>query len=371
MSGENRMENNIIHISPKTSISSEEKNAACSLVTVIVPVYNVEKYLSRCVDSIINQSYKNLEIILVDDGSTDSSGAICDEYANKDSRVKVIHKENNGVSSARNTGLDSANGVYIAFVDADDYIELDLVTKAYRSITDSGADLLKFGVYEEYYAVTGQLVTSKPFSPNNFLVDNKESIKAKAVELELVPLFGYMCNSFYRNCKMSYTRLNHKIKVNEDFDFNIRYINNISCMQGIDYCGYHYAKRENESVSTSINPTYYRDHMRKITGFLEIYEGVSNMPKVVRSNVFWLYTRFIYSAVARADVKCRTSVIKTVIRDDIYKLFRETEFSNLSVKQKLMIFFLKIDSPIIINILVCLIVMIKRYLPEIFLQVKR
>jgi len=352
-------------------VAVEKKNAAGSLVTVIVPVYNAKKYLCQCIDSIINQTYEDLEIILVDDGSTDGSSAMCDEYANKDSRVKVIHKRNDGVSSARNVGLDSANGVYIAFVDADDYIELDLVAKAYEAITASGADLLKFGLYEEYYAATGQLVTSKAFSPKNFLADNKERVKAKAVELELVPLFGYMCNSFYRNCKLHSTRLNPKIKVNEDFDFNIRYINNISCMQGIDYCGYHYAKRENESVSTSINPTYYQDHMRKITGFLKLYQGVQNMPDIVRSNVFWLYTRFIYSAVARADVKCRSSVIKTIVQDDNYKLFRETDFSNLSIKQRLMIGILQSGNPIIISILVYLIVMTKRYLPNFFLQVKR
>ena len=93
------------------------------LITVIVPVYNVEKYLTRCVDSIINQTYKNLEIILVDDGSTDSSPAICDNYAKKDSRINVIHKQNNGASSARNAALDIASGDYIGFVDSDDYIK--------------------------------------------------------------------------------------------------------------------------------------------------------------------------------------------------------------------------------------------------------
>lgn len=94
-----------------------------NLISVIVPVYNVEDYLDRCVESIINQTYKNLEIILVDDGSTDSSGKKCDSYALKDSRIKVFHKENGGVSSARNMGIDSASGDYIGFVDGDDLLE--------------------------------------------------------------------------------------------------------------------------------------------------------------------------------------------------------------------------------------------------------
>ena len=93
------------------------------LISVIVPVYNVERYLRRCVDSILAQTYENLEILLVDDGAVDSSGAICDEYAAKDARVQVIHKPNGGLSSARNAGLDRARGEYLAFVDSDDWIE--------------------------------------------------------------------------------------------------------------------------------------------------------------------------------------------------------------------------------------------------------
>ena len=96
------------------------------LISVIVPVYNVEDYLDRCINSIINQTYKNLEIILVDDGSTDSSGRKCDDFALKDDRIKVLHKENGGVSSARNAGLDVATGDYIGFVDSDDTIESNM-----------------------------------------------------------------------------------------------------------------------------------------------------------------------------------------------------------------------------------------------------
>lgn len=102
------------------------------LLSVIVPVYNVENYLARCVDSILDQTYENLEVLLVDDGAKDSSGAICDAFAAKDSRVKVIHKVNGGLSSARNAGLEAAAGEYIAFVDSDDWIEPD----AYAHLMD-------------------------------------------------------------------------------------------------------------------------------------------------------------------------------------------------------------------------------------------
>ena len=111
------------------------------LISVIVPVYNVEKYLERCIQSICNQTYKALEIILVNDGSTDSSGYICDQYAKADSRIKVIHKKNGGLSDARNYGIDLASGDYIAFVDSDDYVELQMYEYLLKALKENEADL--------------------------------------------------------------------------------------------------------------------------------------------------------------------------------------------------------------------------------------
>ena len=110
----------------KIGINSNMIKDKCNLISVIIPVYNVEKYLDKCVKSVINQSYSNLEIILVDDGSPDNCPQLCDDWANKDERIKVIHKKNGGLSDARNAGLDIATGEYIAFVDSDDYIESDM-----------------------------------------------------------------------------------------------------------------------------------------------------------------------------------------------------------------------------------------------------
>lgn len=121
-----------------------------SKVSVIIPVYNVEAYLEECVDSVINQSYRNLEIILVDDGATDSSGRMCDEYATVDPRIRVIHRENGGLSAARNTGLDVATGEYIYFLDSDDYLELSAISDLVSTIEEENADFVFCDAYVFY-----------------------------------------------------------------------------------------------------------------------------------------------------------------------------------------------------------------------------
>lgn len=120
------------------------------LISVIVPVYNVEAYLERCVNSILRQTYKTLEIILVDDGSTDKSSKMCDEFAGKDERIKVVHKQNGGLSDARNAGLRVASGAYIGYVDSDDWIEDDMYEKMYRSCVMHDAQLCVCRYFREY-----------------------------------------------------------------------------------------------------------------------------------------------------------------------------------------------------------------------------
>lgn len=121
------------------------ENRMNDLITVIIPVYNVEPYLERCIRSILNQTYRDIEIILVDDGSSDNSGKICDKYAEIDSRIKVIYEQNAGLGYARNSGLQVANGKYVVFVDSDDYAELSMVENLYRCLKKNNADTVIAG----------------------------------------------------------------------------------------------------------------------------------------------------------------------------------------------------------------------------------
>ena len=137
------------------------------LISIIVPIYKVEPYLNKCVQSIVDQAYRDLEIILVDDGSPDNCPAICDAWAAKDSRIKVIHKENGGLSDARNAGLAIAKGDYVAFVDSDDYIEPAFIADLYDALSRTGSDIAECGV--SYVDETGVVLKHRPVSPEKEL----------------------------------------------------------------------------------------------------------------------------------------------------------------------------------------------------------
>ena len=161
-----------------------------SLISVIIPVYNVEKYLRQCLDSVVRQTYRNLEILIVDDGSTDGSGSICDEHK-IDGRVQVYHTDNRGLSAARNYALDRAHGDYIAFIDSDDWMELNALESVLFTAQTTGADIVAFRFYQEY-----KDKTEKSADPENeFIVEGEDVLKAMVIDHRLT---DDVWNKFYR-----------------------------------------------------------------------------------------------------------------------------------------------------------------------------
>lgn len=141
------------------------------MVSVVVPIYNVEKILDKCIESIVNQTYKNLEIILVDDSSPDNCPQMCDIWAEKDSRIKVIHKNNQGLGLARNTGIENATGDYICFFDSDDYVSLDIIEKCVNVVNETSADAVLFGLVD--VNENGEVLNSTNLNISGIYKDNK------------------------------------------------------------------------------------------------------------------------------------------------------------------------------------------------------
>lgn len=179
------------------------------LLSIIIPVYNVENYICECLDSVLGQSYTNIEVLLIDDGSTDKSGEICDEYQKKDSRVKVFHKENGGLSTARNVGIEQANGFYVAFVDSDDYIETTMYSQMISVLEKEKAELVVCAfnnVSDTKKECTGNSGNITSFNTEEiflnkdkirFLTWNKVYLKSKIDEIRFIP--GQVYEDVYFN----------------------------------------------------------------------------------------------------------------------------------------------------------------------------
>lgn len=212
-----------------------------NLISIIVPVYNVENYLPRCVNSILAQTYKKLEIILVDDGSTDRCGEICDEYVKKDARVRIIHKKNGGLSDARNVALDIAQGEYIGFVDSDDWIEPDMFECLYQNRVFGGITIC--GWYQDFMDHS----IPQPLSVQS--CTPQESVKLY-LQQELDALYDKPAMGSYAWNKLYHYTLFEQIRypVNrkyEDIAIILMLLKKSSRVKVIDRCLYHYWQREN------------------------------------------------------------------------------------------------------------------------------
>ena len=212
-----------------------------SKVSVVVPIYNVEQYLDKCVKSIISQTYKDLEIILVDDGSIDNSSSLCDEWGKKDSRIKVVHKENGGLSSARNAGLEIATGEYIMFEDSDDWLEIDIVEKSVARIEKDKSDLVIFG-YKKVNT-KGKELDFFTFGDKTYLNDELlNQLHSRILEMS----FGYAWNKLYRLSIIRKSGIvnDGSIIDREDLYFNLSLFNYLNKVSYLEYVGYNYLQRQ-------------------------------------------------------------------------------------------------------------------------------
>ncbi len=211
------------------------------LVSIIVPVYNVEKYLNKCISSIINQSYKNLQILLVDDGSSDASPQICDKYAAVDERITVYHNSNHGPSYSRNFGLERSNGEYITFIDSDDWLEENYVSNLVQAIIETGTELAISPYFFDY--------------PDRSVVIRADTSKLKGVlQQDLAQLYKLTpspCCKLYRKdiiCKCN-IKFPLGIALAEDRVFNYIYLQNIKSYVYIDVPQYHYLQFVENSLT--------------------------------------------------------------------------------------------------------------------------
>lgn len=220
------------------------------MVSIIVPIYNAEQYLRRCVDSILNQEYTDFELLLVNDGSTDASGDICEEYGDRDSRVIVIQKENTGVSDSRNRALDRARGKYLQFLDSDDWITPDATRLFVRAAEEYGCDM----VISDFYRVVGERLSPKGDIEEEGVL-TREEFAAHMMENPADFYYGVLWNKLYRRdiVEEHNLRMDTDISWCEDFMFNLEYIRYAKVFYALHAPIYYYVKRKGSLASQGIN----------------------------------------------------------------------------------------------------------------------
>lgn len=297
-------------------------------ISIIVPVYNVEKYLERCVESLLLQSYKNIEIILVDDGSTDQCSKICESFVEKNSHIRVIHKENGGLSSARLAGVQVAKGEYILFVDSDDYIAEDMVEKLYNAIVQEHAELAICG----YYTKDEEIKKASLLPYKEKMITGRENILYNYI----LPLIGnipgeinipgFLC---IRMLKKNLIREEYFVSERkyfmEDHVFDLYYAEKVERIAVVNEPLYFYCINR-----TSLSNCYRREKWKMYVNLLDFYEQ-------------YLEKHEIGKEIKRIEYFIRSAVFATVdnaVLSGTYKAFYKELLLMLEDQQILDLFFL-------------------------------
>lgn len=316
--------------------------------SVIMPVYGTEKYLAHAIDSVLIQDYTDFELILVDDKSKDSCPQICDDYAQKDKRIRVIHKpENQGLGMARNTGLCHANGEYVVFMDSDDTIE-PYALKTINNALNNNEDILCFGMRKVYTDNNDNIIATKDFSccafTGNTLKDSGEAF----LLLTKSKLFQYSCGKAYRTHFLKDSGiLFEKTKLIEDFLFNINLFSLTQNISIIPDCLYIYLKPQHQTLASAYSPEFYELSKRKFLLESEfiIKTGIVNNESrqmVLRSHINHILSTFTRNKSKKAGLSAKEQKqqIRAILNDGT-TIETLKEFQPKNIVYRIIVFLFK------------------------------
>jgi glycosyltransferase involved in cell wall biosynthesis len=251
---------------------------------VVAPVYNVENYFVEFIESVINQTYKKLQIILVDDGSTDNSGFLCDEYAKKDCRITVVHQENQGAGAAKNTGLDLVKGEYFSIIDSDDYLELNMYERMLNSFFTENCDVVQCMFYNAF-------VNNKYPRQFNFQQKNKNALSSQRFLYEMIYDWKYRIfwNKLFKTSLLQDIRFPVGRKIDDEF-FTYKLICNAKKIVNINDCLYNYRMRKSSVVHANSKNVLLKD---MLDCFIEREEYISQRYPNLKSILRIAFSSFV------------------------------------------------------------------------------
>lgn len=297
------------------------------LISVIIPVYNIEEYLPRCLESVLAQTYENLEILLVDDGSTDKSGVICNQYATSDTRIKVIHKKNGGVSSARNLGLENANGDYIGFVDGDDIIEKKMFQRLIDNAMKHQCDISCCQM--DTVNVDGKSAPSYDIKSG--------SLKVERVVSEYF-IEGFVKDMMYSQCNKIFSKkclegiCFKEYKYGEDILFIFEALMNANEVYYDSYIGYHYIHRKNSAMTRafSVDRIDYIKAIREVETICK-----QNYPKMAEMAGTWVYQHVLVTLRHIIANNQQDNFVEIMENEKKYLRNNKKYLNKLSIKRSL------------------------------------
>ncbi|MCW9130896.1 glycosyltransferase [Bacillus paramycoides] len=325
-------------------------------VSVIIPVYNAEKYITQCIESLLSQTLQECEFIFVNDGSKDTSRQILERYQKLDNRIKLVNQKNQGVSIARNKGLQIAIGEYIGFVDADDYIEPDMYEILYNSAKQSNCDVV---ISNFKWEIKRHKIITKYSFPVDIV------LKTDYIEQDLLPYFlkednlNTVCNKIYRNnlIKEKKVEFPEKVVLGEDGMFNIQFFSNATSVKYIDYTGYHYREVVGSATKNISEKDYFKRAVEVYTMELpKIYTDkidnvrMSQLKSIKFINSVMSYIHIYFTPCEHVSFIKRYEYVKNMVRNKYVRealpvYCRET-YSTLGKYEKFVVDLVKIKSTI-------------------------
>lgn len=299
-------------------------------ISIIVPVYNVEKYLDRCIKSILGQTFKDFEVILINDGSIDNSANICDRYSKKDERIKVIHKDNEGVSKARNLGIKLARGNYLVFVDSDDWIENDFLELLYKGIKQLNTDIVISGyVYEK----NGKIINN--FKKSAERVFSKDEIRCEFFKQDKFSWTIY--DKIFKKSLFINNSFDSRLKIGEDMLLCWQLLNSVDNTGYIPLYKYHYDISASSTMTSKFSLKWFHGlRVKKM-----IYNEVKNISKELKSlsNVVFIVEVMKLLKLSKQSSKYNTkrleNLLQNILRKNLYIIFLYPNSNILTIRQRI------------------------------------